>query len=64
MAGKNLEVLDTIYNRKIPISDSGEVSLPLKSERWTYFVAETGAISRHKSATSTASTRISIFKSM
>ncbi len=36
LAGKNLEVLDTIYNRKLPISDSGEVSLPLKSERWTY----------------------------
>ena len=36
LAGKNLEVIDTIYNRKVPLTDSGEVSLPLKSERWTY----------------------------
>ena len=36
LADKNLEVIDTIYNRKLPISDSGEVSLPLKSERRTY----------------------------
>ena len=37
LAGKNLEILGTPTNRKVPISDDGEFSLPLKSERWTYF---------------------------
>jgi len=36
LAGKKLQVMDTIYNKKLPISAEGEVSFKLKSERWTY----------------------------
>jgi hypothetical protein len=36
LTGKKLEVLDTMYNHKLPIDADGNVSLKLKSERWTY----------------------------
>ncbi len=36
LAGKELEVLDTMYNRQLSIGADGSVSLKLKSEHWTY----------------------------
>ena len=36
LAGKKLEVLDTMYKKKLSMDANGEVSLNLKSERWTY----------------------------
>lgn len=36
LAGKKLEVQDTMYNRKLPIDADGKVSLKLPTERWTY----------------------------
>jgi len=42
LAGRNLKVLDTLYNRKMPIGDDGEFSLPRKLERWTYLWLKPG----------------------
>jgi hypothetical protein len=36
LAGKKLQVHDTMYNRGVPISEDGSVSINLRSERWTY----------------------------
>jgi len=36
LAGKKIEVLDTMYNRKLTMGPDGGVSLKLKSEHWTY----------------------------
>ena len=36
LAGKKLEVLDTMCNKKLSMDTEGNVSLKLKSERWTY----------------------------
>ena len=36
LAGQNLEVRDTMYNRMLPMDADGNVTLNLDSERWTY----------------------------
>jgi len=36
LAADQLEVHDTMMNRKLLINEDGEVTLKLKSERWTY----------------------------
>ena len=36
LASKELEVLDTMYDRKLPLTAEGNVALNLGSEQWTY----------------------------
>ena len=36
LAGEELEVRDTMYNRTLPIEPGGDLSLDLDSEQWTY----------------------------
>ena len=36
LTGKKIQVLDTMYNRNLPIDPSGRITLDLESEQWTY----------------------------
>jgi len=36
LTGKKIQVLDTMYNRTLPMEPSGRITLNLESEQWTY----------------------------